>query len=130
MNPAIAMNHAASRPKVHRLPALPKRKAAKSLPSTGLLLMALVGITALALNQQLQYGQASAHVAPEASAISASTVSDQKTDNSIVIQGQNNAIVGQLAKIPSQSQKISEIKTVSNVDNSGGRDLLSIINKY
>mgnify|MGYP006888296259 CR=1 FL=1 len=124
------MNHAASRPKVHRLPALPKRKAAKSLPSTGLLLMALVGITALALNQQLQYGQASAHVAPEANAISASTVSDQKTDNSIVIQGQNNAIVGQMAKIPSQSQKISEIKTVSNVDNSGGRDLLSIINKY
>lgn len=48
----------------------------------------------------------------------------------IVIKDDKQAIVGQMAKIPSQNQQITEIKSVSNVDNNIGRELLSIVGKY
>ncbi len=59
---------------------------------------------------------------------------DQMTDESqgktIILQGKNEAIIGQMARIPAESEPITEIKSASDVDNSAGRDLLSIINKY
>lgn len=73
-----------------------------------------------------------AHVLP----IEASkpVVSNQLTDESqgktIILQGKNESIIGQMARIPLESEQITEIKSVSEVDNSTGRELLSIINKY
>ncbi len=49
---------------------------------------------------------------------------------SINIQGNSGSIVGQMAKIPTENDQITEIKTVSDVDNTAGRELLSIISKY
>ena len=59
---------------------------------------------------------------------------EQLTDNSqgktIILQGKNEAIIGQMARIPTENEQITEIKSASEVDNKAGRELLSIINKY
>ena len=73
--------------------------------------------------------------APLAAVTPASTpVQDQLTDDSrgktIILQGKNEAIIGQMARIPLENEPITEIKSASEVDNSAGRELLSIINKY
>jgi hypothetical protein len=52
------------------------------------------------------------------------------SSQTILIEGKTEAIVGQLARIPSENSSISDIKTVSEVDNRTGRELLSIISKY
>lgn len=51
-------------------------------------------------------------------------------NKTIVLKGDNQVIVGRMAKIPAQSEQITEIKNISNVDNDAGRELLSIISKY
>jgi len=48
----------------------------------------------------------------------------------IVLKGVNESIIGQMARIPLENEQITEIKSVSDIDNSAGRELLSIINKY
>jgi hypothetical protein len=53
-----------------------------------------------------------------------------RNNKTIHIEGKSEAIVGQLARIPSENGNISDIKTVSEVDNRAGRELLSIIGKY
>jgi hypothetical protein len=54
----------------------------------------------------------------------------EKQSQTIVITGENDGIVGQLARIPAQNQQITEIKTISEVDNQAARELLGIISKY
>lgn len=74
-----------------------------------------------------------AHLEPSAGDAMASIPQMQAvTANSqtIHIKGNQQAIIGQLARIPSESGNISDIKTVSEVDNRAGRELLSIISKY
>src|SRR5581483_9918244 len=48
----------------------------------------------------------------------------------ILLRGQSEAIIGQMAKIPAENEPVIETKAVSEVDNSAGRELLSIISKY
>lgn len=62
-----------------------------------------------------------------ASTLAPSTLNQGKT---IVISSQGGTIVGQMAKIPAGNEQITEIKSVSNVDNRAGRELLSIVSKY
>lgn len=56
-------------------------------------------------------------------------VADVKRET-IILQGNKESIVGRMARIPMQNEPITEIKSFSEVDNSAGRELLSIINKY
>ena len=48
----------------------------------------------------------------------------------IVITGQDEGIVGQMAKIPGRNAQIGEIESVSGIDNRTGPELLGIVNKY
>lgn len=57
-------------------------------------------------------------------------ITDDSRGKTIILQGQNEAIIGQMARIPLENEQITEIKSASEVDNSAGRELLSIINKY
>lgn len=52
------------------------------------------------------------------------------TAKTIYIKGNSEVIVGQLARIPTESGSIADIKTVSDIDNRAARELLSIISKY
>lgn len=69
------------------------------------------------------------HVVPAAPVVQAPSaqVNGSKT---IVLQDKNDSIIGQMARIPLENEQITEIKSASDVDNSAGRELLSIINKY
>jgi hypothetical protein len=58
------------------------------------------------------------------------TLNDASLGKTIVLQGQNDAIIGQMARIPASNEQIVEIKSPQDVDNSAGRELLSILNKY
>lgn len=55
---------------------------------------------------------------------------DETNGKTIVLQDKNDKIIGQMARIPAESEPITEIKSASEVDNNAGRELLSIINKY
>ncbi len=60
----------------------------------------------------------------------ADKMTDESKGKTINLQGKNESIVGQMARIPLENEQITEIKSVSDIDNSAGRELLSIINKY
>lgn len=48
----------------------------------------------------------------------------------ILLRGRSEAIIGQMAKIPSDSEPIIETTAASDVDNNTARELLSIVSKY
>jgi hypothetical protein len=48
----------------------------------------------------------------------------------ILLRGQSEAIIGQMAKIPAENEPVIETRAISAVDNNAGRELLSIISKY
>ena len=48
----------------------------------------------------------------------------------ILLRGQSEAIIGQMARIPVENEPIIEMQAVSTVDNNAARELLSIISKY
>jgi hypothetical protein len=54
----------------------------------------------------------------------------EKEEKTILLKGQTESIVGQMAKIPVQNEQITEIKAITDIDNSAGHELLSIISKY
>lgn len=54
----------------------------------------------------------------------------RKVAKTIVLEGNNGTIVGQMARIPLENEQITEIKPLQDIDNVAGRELLSIINKY
>jgi hypothetical protein len=66
---------------------------------------------------------------PVAEAVTAS-LPVEKQGKIIALQGQSGAIIGQMAKIPSENEQITEIRPVSEVDKNAGRELLSIVSKY
>ena len=135
-----------TRPKVHRLPAsvvrpkpvlsivTPQEEPKKA--KIGWLLAALPMALALAaggwtltrhkgLSGSITVGTPiTTAVLPDA----AGDASGQK--DTIILQGDADAIVGQLVKIPAENEHITEIKSVSEIDNNAGRELLSIISKY
>lgn len=48
----------------------------------------------------------------------------------ILLRGQSEAIIGQMAKIPAENEPVIEMRAASEVDNNASRELLSIISKY
>lgn len=71
-------------------------------------------------------GQANTVVAPTP-ALPPLTHDDGK---SVVLQGHNAMIVGQMAKIPLENEQITEVKPLQEVDNGAASELLSIVSKY
>ncbi len=141
-----------SRPKIHRLPAslsspeprysLRSFRIARGVRMLGLLVVVSV---ALFIGSRLSGPSsiggdatvtvAAARLSPASGDAMASipdiqTLNPDGTSKTIHIEGKSEAIVGQLARIPSENSNLSDIKTVSEVDNRAGRELLSIISKY
>lgn len=130
-----------ARPKVHRLPApivhtkpalslVASRPRRKSYPVAwwGSALL-LVGIgSALAM---VGHRQQVASITVGTPVTTAVLPGQEGSDGTITLQGDDaDKIVGQLVKIPAENEHITEIKSVSEIDNNAGRELLSIISKY
>ncbi len=136
-----------SKPKIHRLPAsppLPRKmrvlRAFLSMPLdrkvfalcgfAGAMMLSAVFIQ---VAKTVSSGE-NAIVSPASAAtfahLSHGATSEKKPEKSIVISDTDGAIVGQMAKIPAQNEQVTDIKTMTEVDNRAGRDLLSVINKY
>lgn len=131
-----------SRPKIHRFPAATPRRRKISLNPvllrTGLMITALVIVVMmigrlmnLTSTTQLSVTNTLKNASPSPVSTALAAVSPEKMGgNTIVITGKTGTIVGQMARIPSQNEQITEVKPVTEVDNRGGPDLLSIIGKY
>lgn len=137
MSQEAVMTAPLSRPKVHRLPVAASRFAKTPRTVNIPLLIALgLGVTLIAASHLISKDYTANPAMAElpgvlpAIKISSSPEISDKTSATIVIKGQEGTIVGQMARIPAQNQPITEVKTVSNVDKSTGRELLSIVNKY
>ena len=53
-----------------------------------------------------------------------------KPGSTITLQDKSGSIIGQMAKIPMESEPITEVKPIQNLDKGSKRELLSIISKY
>lgn len=140
-----------SKPKVHRLPALVTRKKKKPtdiFKRSPMFLFAGLVMLLFAASFSIKKPESEAlTVKPSDDAktimadndpVAPITMADarvgsvlpEKISKTIVIKGQAGIIIGQMAKIPAESEQITEIKAVSDIDNDAGRELLSIISKY
>ena len=54
----------------------------------------------------------------------------EKNTSIIMLKDKSSVIVGQMARIPLENEQITEVKPINDVDNRGGRELLSIVGKY
>jgi hypothetical protein len=54
----------------------------------------------------------------------------EKADKTIIINGKDGGIVGQVTHIQPAAAEVTGIKTMTEVDNRASRDLLSVVNKY
>lgn len=54
----------------------------------------------------------------------------EKPDKTIIINGKDGGIVGQVTHIQPAAAEVTGIKTMTEVDNRASRDLLSVVNKY
>lgn len=133
-----------SRPKIHRLPVfLAHERQKQHMQRNGIYVAAvLVLLTLLAYatdrmarrspeaQQQMTTGLAAyppLDIVEEDKSLILPTVKHRQT---VVITDKNGGIIGQLARIPTQNQQMAEIKTISEIDNRAGRELLGIIGKY
>ncbi|MDE3059962.1 MAG: hypothetical protein KGJ06_03010 [Pseudomonadota bacterium] len=128
-----------SRPKIHRLPVRSSRFSTKRLLGwlavvalfSGLSLLAQKEVSDFSAAESMQAGrmpEATVSVAAAQSAPVATPLARQQ--KTIMLKGKSEFIVGQLAKIPTESEQITEIKPLSDIDNHAGHELLSIISKY
>lgn len=136
----VSASNPGSRPKVHRLPA--PRKSTRKHIAPQLFGLGFVAAATLAgwiglnfyqpeqVNSSVSHNIGTAGFMPSVSEAAASTLSPEKDNKTIVIQSNNDTIVGQMAHIPAQNEQITEVKTASDIDNNAGRELLSIISKY
>jgi hypothetical protein len=141
---SIVSTTSSPKPKVFRLPPVaaapvkqPKSRSISLLYWGGLLLiLALIWPVSYAfssLSRNVPLGQA-AHeslegiLQPPVADAQASVPAEKPP--TILLRGQSEAIIGQMAKIPAENEPIVETKAVSKVDNNAGRELLSIISKY
>ena len=154
MSSITASSITISRPKVHRLPVnkpaiLPEKNISFKWLVVG---TAIVGISAVMLfskdqsidNNKINTSKAaivpSISVSPQAGAVSdASIIGDaqaaipviaHKGSGIISLHNDSDHIVGQMAKIPVESEQITEVLPTNNIDNHAGRELLSILSKY
>ncbi len=125
-----------SRPKVHRPPI--RVASGQQRPVLGLLLGVALGLWLLS---SLRAGGPDpvAEMTEMKTAIEPAQRVEQpqsqqavvaKTADTIVIQGDNQAIIGQMARIPVYSKGSAEVQTVTNLDKEDGKELLSIVNRY
>ncbi len=147
-----------SRPKIHRPPFVGSRKSQKKPMLPGFLvfwggvLLALI-VLSLSIKKEPVIKEAttlppvavvSNRIAPPAEpapvqsdSLIAGAIGDAqaapstgKPGTTIMLKDQSGAIVGQMARIPLENEQITEVKPINNVDNGGGRELLSIVGKY
>jgi hypothetical protein len=125
-----------SRPKVHRPPAL-RDGAPDRRPL--LLLVAGVSLLALAISKVSSAPQQIEQAAPmtemktaieQAQSVEPTPAAPAKSSDTIVIEEGNQAIIGQMARIPTQNKTATDIRTVTSLDKEDGKELLSIVNKY
>jgi hypothetical protein len=127
--PGAPMFIAASRPKIHRLPALPPVVKPVRSPVLSRQKMVLGGaaltiVALIAISSQF-FSDATRS---EAAVKAPSPVADEKT---IVLRNENQVIIGQMAHIASPPATAPEVSTASpGVDARKGQELLSIINQY
>lgn len=139
------MSAAVTRPKIHKLPALPrsekKRPSLKGYGLAGVVALLVLSVASLTHIRQRNTVPvpASSYAVQEPSAgkpesgVVTSAMADTLSPDgkTIVLEGgESGRIVGRLAKIPAESEQITEIKPVSDIDNATGHELLSIIGKY
>ncbi len=132
-----------SRPKVHRFPASAKASrfarvkkwvASRSDRDKAYVLSgvsAVFVVSAIIIHISKLWGgafipEASAHVIVQP----AVTINQEKSDKSIIINGKDGGIIGQMATMPTQADTAPDIKSMTDVDNRASRDLLSVVNKY
>lgn len=134
-----------SRPKIHRLPVtlLHDRRHAKNRRAAIVTTAAIVSLTLLAYMADRLARSGAEPVAQEPAipdiyepkamtdaAPAKAALAPAASGQSIVIRGEHGGIIGQLARIPTQNQQMTEIKTISEIDNRAGRELLGIIGRY
>lgn len=134
--------HPLSRPKIHRPPvAVTRTQQKKSL--AGLLLAGSALVAAfISISLKKEPVIKEATLLPPVAVVSerippATLIGEAqayqpsgKPGTTITLKDRSGTIVGQMARIPFENDQITEIKAINEVDNSGGRELLSIIGKY
>ena len=131
MSNEATFNEFASRPKIHRLPSLPA-----PLPDADRRFMmralwgcaAVVGVSIIGImyqNTEKKPPLTAATPAPQVM-----TEEMELASSTIYIKGKEGVIVGQMAKIPQEPEKSTDIKDITPASQSAGRDLLQIISKY
>lgn len=132
------------RPKVFKLPPaappvpLSRSFAARVVDSHPLVLASLllaIGVSLLLSKKPLlvithEPSPMAIEASAAAPAAKATSLQAANQGNNVALHDDSGAIVGQLAKIPAETEQITEIKSVSDIDNGAGRELLSIISKY
>jgi hypothetical protein len=142
MSHQAAVSAPLSRPKIHRFPAAASRpskfafhpllwRTGVAIGAFAVVIAMIAHLMTLSSSGNLSLaGTLSAASMPVANAMAAVEPIEKQNGNTIVISGKSGTIVGQMARIPAQNEQITEVKPVTEVDNRGGRDLLSIIGKY
>ncbi len=122
-----------SRPKVHRpplgsasRPPLVRAKTAAVVLSLALLILIIKSYSPPHYTTEM-----TAEIAPAQHVDPAREKNEVRTSpDMVVIKDANQAIIGQMTRIPVPTQPSGDIKTVTHVDNASGKELLSIVNRY
>jgi hypothetical protein len=141
--------HPAIKPKIGRLPALQPAKDRRPLLMAGAAALAFGVVLAMASTREppaeaLPAEAETAALPPATEATPAAELPEEaptvematptpppaSRNDTLSFQDGRQGIVGQMAKIPAQNLPSIEVRTVTNVDNAAGRELLSIVNKY
>ncbi len=142
MQSALAITDSVPKPKLGRPPApsaavvhpklaliTPRPRGKKSLWKIGALLSVVASVGILLLMQS-SFQRPAPPGPAQAEALPGGELLAEDANQMIVLKGDSEAIIGQLAKIPAEHEHITEIKAVSEIDSNAGRELLSIISKY
>lgn len=142
MNAKLPASVNSSRPKVNRPPAFlqpkPRTNSYVKMLVRGLAIAAVLLIAVAVIEKTAHLAKKTETANAPASAESAGMLSPSIGDaqaysgpgKTFVLQGGSETIVGQMARIPAENEQITELKSVSDIDNDAGRELLSIISKY
>lgn len=130
------MTELVSKPKIHRLPALPAQTGGLASLENAAILRSLwafgaVGMLVLSFSFYQHYATESPSDAQiKALAAMAPAAAPDLSGSSIYIKGSEGTIVGQMAKIPPEREKMTDLKNAIDVNKGTGQDLLAIISKY
>ena len=132
---AVVMALLAAIPPQPRLPEAASQHEAALLPQISVTPQEAVTAGVAKSNEKMAVSQQEQTVAPpvqvqELALNTSAALVDTRRGDTIILQGQNEQIIGQMARIPMENEQITEIRPASDVDNGAGRELLSIISKY